>query len=190
MSALDKLEGSPIAVMNRLRDDAVLIRNYFHRQSKFMKALDKHIYTEAKPRIIDYPMDVEEAGQEMLLMSYRASSGVRFVDAEVHHQQLDKNNKFYYLDYYTLTISVDFVSRADHSEFPDIHTKQYKFKVPFTLEEDFSEEEFIEWAKGIAEEKLRAKKKEGLNQLKRLLAENPTISGFLHPVLFDKDLAE
>jgi len=134
---MEKLEGSVLDVMRRVREDEALIRRYFHSQSKFWRALREHIIRGNTPEVIEFPLDYY--GQPMLLMKYRGHYPISYKNFCYYGTQFDKDSKPYEVDYYSLDFSVDFLTEDDRDkECPNVCTKDFSLQVPKQLEEDFN----------------------------------------------------
>lgn len=162
-----KLEGSVVPLMNRLRDDKEMLRNYFYCDSPVWNALREHIY-EGPCLVIEKPNKI---GFEFYFVHDRASSPCHWKDAWTYGWQMaskaEQWSDGYMPDYYVLEFTVSFIFDGEE------RTEKYKLHIPFDLEDNFTQEKFDIWAKKVGEELVEEKKKKTLPELKRLVTQYP-----------------
>lgn len=145
--------------LRKIRNFNTDVRHYFYWDSPVMKAIKKHLLGDAVT-LITFPQDYCNLDMEVRTCS--AGPSIRFrnayaADVYPHLDSLLEPDFFY------LEITVNFVSENDEVD------KDYIFKIPIDLEENFDQEKFDIWAKQEGEKFFQTKKRKDLPVLEKLM---------------------
>jgi hypothetical protein len=148
------------------------IKTYFHRHSKLMRAIHKHIGNpNAECFIIDRPPNP-------ICRYSECGAAVHFKDLTVYGVQFDKDNKPYMPEDFQLTIEVEY---EDEDTYNDTCTRSYWISVPIDLEVNFTQEKFNAWVNGLAQKRKDEREAKDKEAMQTLLKKYPQWGNSLNP---------